>query len=143
MQNDIPELIKKVFKSGLSVKEGVQMDQGKKEKNYGFNIDFYWILVKEFGEVFCGLSGKKLETWGKEGREIVRFPEMITVQIKKSIASFLEKYVKEVSGVLEDSLKNIVKIQGDLRTELKMDGNYNPETEKTYKETVDRYTKTR
>ena len=119
------------------------MDQGKKEKNYGFNIDFYWILVKEFGEVFCGLSGKKLETWGKEGREIVRFPEMITVQIKKSIASFLEKYVKEVSGVLEDSLKNIVKIQGDLRTELKMDGNYNPETEKTYKETVDRYTKTR
>lgn len=29
-QNDIPELIKKVFKSGLSVKEGAQMDQSKK-----------------------------------------------------------------------------------------------------------------
>lgn len=99
--------------------------------------------MKEFGEVFCGLSSRRTELWVKEGREIVKFPEMITVQIKKSISTFLEKYIKDVSMILEESIKNIGKIQSSLRSELKLDGNFSVETEKKYKEGVERYLKTR
>ena len=101
-QTDISELIKKVFKAGLGLKEtGGLGDHDKKERLYAFNIDMYWVFFKEFGEVFCELTSRRSSKWAKQGKPLPKFPEMVSVQIKKSISMFLDRYTKEVVGSLE------------------------------------------
>lgn len=101
------------------------------------------MMLRQYGDVLCNRESAKAKVWKQEGWEVKKYPELLTVKIKEQLTKFFEQYVREVTIVLKESLKNIKDMEAGLAEELKLTGEFNAETEKKYKMVCERFAATR
>jgi len=101
------------------------------------------MMLGGYNEVFTSKQSSRVKQWQRMGLELRKYPELLPVKSKEQLTKFFEQYVREVAGILKASLRNIKDMETALAEELKLNGEFNTETEKKYRSVCERFTATR